>query len=170
MVLNTASALVVSVAGAVMASAAFAAPPPDSARCVVLQSACDAAKQLRVTTTREFLTSSRLQARPDGLTLFPPPGRSAVIVIGDPGPKPRRIAWSEIERVESERGRGGRYAAIGLLVGAAMGTALVATRGPDAFEKGDNGMVAFATGLAISTGIAGLLIGMSNPERHTLYP
>jgi hypothetical protein len=147
-----------------------AAAPPDSAACVTLQARCDAAKLVRVTTARASLLTRGPRVEPEGLELLPPAGRPAVIVVGDPRPKPRLLPWAEIQRVDSERSRGARYAAYGLVFGATAGAGYVARNGPDLFEKGDNGAVGLAMIVALGACAAGMLIGMTHPEVHTLYP
>lgn len=139
-------------------------PPRD------LQDACDAAARLRVTTNHGTFESSRLILEHDAVVIPPPPGRVALVTIGDPREPARRIPWPSVLRIESERSHTVRDAAIAGLVGLAAGALLVQTRGPDAFETNDNFNVALAGALTVGFAGVGMLYGMTHPELHPVYP
>jgi hypothetical protein len=149
---------------------ASAGAPPDSTALPAMQAACDAAPQVRVTTRHSVFVAHRLTLDAGGLLIPTPKAPPALITIDHGGLKPQRYDWSEIESLKSEHSRTLKSTATGLVVGAVLGAMMVSINGPDAFEEGDNGMYAYAAVVTLGFGAAGMLIGMLNPERHTLYP
>jgi hypothetical protein len=149
---------------------ASAGAPPDSAALPAMQAKCDAAPQVRVTTTRAVFVAHRLTLDAGGLMIPLPKEPPALITIDHGGMTPQRYAWSEIERLQSQRSRTLKYTLAGALTGAALGATSVAVNGPDMFEKGDNGGVAFAWLLTLGFAGIGMLIGMVNPALQPIYP
>ena len=151
------------------ASAQAGAPPDSSAR-QSLQTACDAAPQVRVTTSKSMFLTHSPRVSADGFTIPAPTAPQALITIGDAGPHAKLVPWSEIDRLESVHSRTLKYTAAGFVTGAVLGGMMVGINGPDAFEEGDNGMVAYAGVVTLGFTAAGMLLGMLNPEMKTLYP
>ncbi len=153
-----------------IASPVGALSPPDAARLSRLQSACEAAWQVRVTTERSMVLAHRPTVDSDGLVIPRPPGRPALVTIGDPRSPERRIPWAQIQRVEAERSTLIRGTITGFLAGAVVGGVFLATGGPDLFEEGDNGTVGLAFVTTLGGAGIGMLVGMTHPDLRRLYP
>jgi hypothetical protein len=152
------------------AGPAHAVAPPDSAQLGTLRSAIASGALIGISTSRYELLRRRVTVDERFITVRTQ-GRAAVVLSGAPESGiERRIPWADIERVNEVRSRAGRGLLIGALVGGALGGALVAFNGPDMFEKGDGAAVAYAVLLTSATATAGLVSGLANPSRHSLYP
>ena len=149
---------------------AAAVAPPDSIGLAALQSACDSAWRVRVITGRGVYQMQSPALDAGGITIPPPRGRAALITIGDVRGPGRRLSWAEIERVQGEQPKALRGAALGFVVGAALGAGMVATVGPDLTDTQDHLVVTLAVLLTLGFTGLGLLMGAGNPAVHPLYP
>lgn len=151
-----------------VASAAGAVPIPDSTLLVSLQQRIDVADASRLVTHKAMFDLSRPRLGPDGVRLRTE-HHSALVSLDDTGEKGRLIPWSDVEQLRVCRYHIGRSSVIGFLAGAALG-GLALSHGPDLFEKGDNGAVAWAAVLTVGGTGAGLLTGYMFPESRSIYP
>ncbi|HTK31337.1 MAG TPA: hypothetical protein VL332_05190 [Candidatus Saccharimonadaceae bacterium] len=152
------------------AGPAHAVAPPDSAQLGTLRSAIASGALIGISTSRYELLRRGVTVDESFVTVRTQ-GRAALVLSGAPESGiERRIPWADIEHVNEVHPRGGRGLLIGILVGGALGGALVAINGPDMFESGDGGAVAYAILLTSASATAGLVSGLANPSRHSLYP
>jgi hypothetical protein len=151
------------------AELAVAAPAPDSAAMTRIQSACDAAKRVRITTEHGIQEATRPAVDAGGVILRAA-GRPALLTVGEVRDPDRRIPWSDVVKLESERTRAAQGALLfGTLV--LIPTAVsIATHGPDAFEAGDNVGIWFSAAAVLAGVGLGALIGATQPTLHRIYP
>jgi len=150
--------------------AAGAIEPPEAGRLPVLTARCDSAGLTRIVTRRSTRLAHTVRLEPDAVVL-PGPARSAIIEVGPPpADLETRIPWAEVESLSLGRSHLREGALAGVLVGAALGGALVARSGRDAFETGDNFNVGVAVVGTLAFGVLGAAIGAANPHWTPLYP
>jgi hypothetical protein len=147
-----------------------AAPAPEPEALPRVQAACDSARWLRVTTERGVFQASKLALESDAVLIPPPPGRVALVTVGDPREPARRIPWAGVQSIQSERSHTVRDALVAGAVGLALGTLLVQSTGPDRFTSSDNVNVALAAAMTVSFAGVGMLYGMTHPDLHPIYP
>ncbi len=152
-----------------LVGAAQAVAPPDSARMQALRATLASGALIGIVTTRTEVLRRRLTLDDAGIAIPATEGRAALIVAGTPPPE-RRIAWEKIDRIERVKPRGLIGTAIGAAIGGGLGALWLGTHGPDLFESGDRGGIAFAVLLTAMSGTTGMILGLANPQRHTLYP
>ena len=153
-----------------LAGVAGAVAAPDPALLARLQAACDSAWRVRLTGRRATYLVRRPSVDSSGLSWTSGSGRAAIVTAGDAREPEKRLAWSEIERLDAARSRAGRGALVGAVVGAVTGAALVAANGPDLTDANDNIVTGFAVLLTASTTVLGALLGFAYPAVHPLYP
>jgi hypothetical protein len=165
-----AAALVPLLALAASAAPSLAVAPPDSMHLVRLQAACDSAWRVRVTGSQAVYELTRPQVGERGIQLHHEDRPPALVTFGEPAPSGRWLAWSDIERIETQRSAAGRGALIGFTLGAVVGGLTVAASGPDLAEEGDNVVLFAATVFTLACGTVGLLLGLANGVNTPLYP
>jgi len=161
----------------VLAAAVFVIPhpteaveAPDAAQLPRLAARCDSAGLTRIRTRRSTRIARRLRIEADAVVLLGP-SRAAIIEVGPRAPDlDRRIPWAEVESLSLGRSHLREGALAGVLVGAALGGALVARSGPDAFQTGDNFNVGVAVVGTLAFGVLGAAIGAAHPHWTPLYP
>lgn len=165
------TAALASIVALITAHPAWAVAPPDSARLVQLRAACDSARRVRVIGTRATYTIQHPRIDSTGVQIERHDEREAMIVLGTPDPNPiRMLAWSEIERVDTEGSATRKGALTGLAIGAGIGLGLLAVTGSDLASPEDNYFVFVATLSALSCGAIGLVIGLANGTATPQYP
>ena len=160
--------LVATTLGLVRPAAAVDAPPPE--RLPELQAACDAAWRVRITGRAAVFETSHLRLDSLGVTLPAASTPPALITIGDAQEPGRRLLWSEIEQLHTERSRAWAGLGVGCAVGALISAAAISASGPDIASTGDSGVVFYGVLFTLITSGAGLLLAMSNPALEPLYP
>lgn len=152
---------------------AAAAAAPDDAALATMREATRGTSLLRVTTTRAEFLAGRARFDSAGVHLARLDRHAALVTVSVPRPEDaeRRIAWSDVERIEAGHSRLGIGLGVGLAVGAALGAVTVANHWHDVRAGGDGGLAVYFAGLlVIGGGTAGLLLGGANPSLHTIYP
>lgn len=153
-----------------VAAFAHAAEPPDSATVIRLQSAADSAWRVRVVTNRAtyLLIAPRMDAQ--GVTISKQDNPPALITPRDFQPTEKRVAWAEVERLDTERSAVGRGALRGVLAGAAIGGLAVLTSDSDSEWSGSGWTILSITLSALLGGGIGALMGFGTGISSPLYP
>jgi hypothetical protein len=154
---------------AALAGDSAAGEPPDSAALVRLQGLTRAAVPLKVTTARATFNVSNPQLDAGGLSAF----RDREAMFGTPEARPmRRLSWSEIERIDLERGdpvagalRGGL---VGGLLGFGCGYLLLARLNASANADGAVFVLLLSSASGVVTG--GVVGGLTVRRDERIYP
>ena len=146
-----------------------ALPVPDSSQMLALHSAIDGGRPVRVRGHNAYWHVARPPLDASGIALTREQAYPALIPLGDPSEPVRRLSWSEIEGIDVGERHVTRGILTGLVVGAAVGSLIVRTYGPDIAEDGDHVLVALGGILAVGGGTLGLVVG-SSPHWRPIYP
>jgi len=155
---------------ALAATRAGAAPPPDRAQLVAMRDAFDSGVLIGVTERGHERLTRHPRADAAGLVVPLSRGRPALVIVGDVAPAERRIAWSDVDRVDRLYTRSRLGLLAGALFGAVVTTFVVSTYGSDLSETGDHVVLAAGVAFSALTAIGGAVIGAANPRRAPLYP
>ncbi|HEY6867457.1 MAG TPA: hypothetical protein VI792_09375 [Candidatus Eisenbacteria bacterium] len=150
------------------AGEAEAVAPPDVASMARLQAACDSAWRVRLVGRRATYTLERPALDASGVSLEHPSAHPAIVTVGEPAPG-RRLAWSEIERLETARSPWPGRVLVGAGIGAAVGATALAVFNltvPDS----EGATTALKTTVMAIPITLGALFGAATPATHPLYP
>ena len=149
----------------------YAAPVPDSLRQAMLLQDAHGMNRCRVVTSRNDYEFSKLKMDSLGVIMNAPEKHPAILTdphfVPDP---PKRISWSEIERIEGTRSHATSGFFMGAIVGGIVGTAL-AVRSLDHGGGEGEGAVPIAwisTGVLVG-GVTGAMLASTSGWKP-LYP
>lgn len=159
---------------AIVGAARADSAPPASAQLSTLSAELAKAPAVRASGTFgiRVLKDVRLDATGIVAAGWGPGGRvqPALLVSKDvmPPERPGPIAWSDLSRIETGYKSTGRFATVGMAVGAVLGTAAWMTI-PFGYDGGQGSAVA-VIGLPALTGLGfGALLGSQHYHWHTVY-
>jgi hypothetical protein len=153
----------------VLAGPASSAPAPDSTALSRLHAASSELNRFRIITGHSQFVVTSLRLDPDGVVVREPPRRPAVIVTADTDPgETKRVAWSEIERIEGMRSHTLRGAIVGAIVGGVVGFGAKEAFQNDLHDASDVAILAIPIGAALG-GVLGAWVG-GTTGWHRLRP